>query len=179
VDEIESDELNRRAFLALRGFSRSIAGDLIALLRSSEPIAPEVRDELADALDAGTLGGVRLTASGNADGANGAAAADAQRAALRVIAFIEDAKSSDSKMTDAKAMREATKALAMSEGKVKEAWQELRPRFRHSLAMIERGPMWATLDQSGRESWAMSFAYGQVQQMRKARRKPHRGIRSA
>lgn len=178
-DDLDCDELNRRAFFALRGHSQSVAGDLIALLRSGVPIAPEVREELAAALDGGTIDGVALIPTGNRDGNHSAAAAQAQRDALRIIAFIETLKSQDPNLSDRNAWIAAAHELNKSEGKCKEAWQVHRPRYLKCLAMMERGSMWASIDQAGREAWAMSFAYGQEQQKRKERRKPHKGIRSA
>ncbi|GEM_PF-5197319 len=182
MDDPDFDEMNRRAWFAMRhGFSRSVADDLIALLRSGADIAPEVREELAAALDGGTTSGVRLTVSGNLSGNHGKAAADAQRDALRVIAHIEaqlhEAKAAGVKLTETDAVRRAASALKIGEAKSKEAWQEIRPIYRECLAKIELGPMWAGIDQAGRESWAMSFAYGQQQQKRRARRKPHKGTR--
>ncbi len=45
------ETLQMRAFLALRGGSNQPERDLAALLRSSHPIAPELREMLADALE--------------------------------------------------------------------------------------------------------------------------------
>jgi len=60
ADDPEETELNRRAFFALEGGSLDCTGDLIRLLRSSDPIHPIVRERIAEALDGGTIGGARL-----------------------------------------------------------------------------------------------------------------------
>lgn len=60
ADDPEETELNTKAFFALEGGSLDCTGDLIRLLRSSDPIHPIVRARLADALDGGTPGGASL-----------------------------------------------------------------------------------------------------------------------
>lgn len=59
-DDPEETPLNRKAFFALEGASLDCIGDIINLLRSSDPIHPIVRERLAEALDGGTVGGARL-----------------------------------------------------------------------------------------------------------------------
>lgn len=60
ADDPEETPLNRKAFFALEGGSLDCVGDLIRLLRSSDPIHPIVRERIAEALDGGTVGGARL-----------------------------------------------------------------------------------------------------------------------
>lgn len=180
MDDFDGDELNQRAFYAIRhGFSRSVAGDLIALLRSGAEIAPEVREEIAAALDGGTAHGIRLTVSGNEHGSHGAEASDAQRDAMSIIAFIADTIDAHPKLSKTAAIK-----LAAERGEIRkcesiyaEYWRTLRPIYLDCLARLEKGIMGASLDQSERESLAMSFAYSQLQQIRRAKQKPHKGTR--
>lgn len=65
ADEPEETPLNRKAFFALEGGSLDCVGDLINLLRSSDPIHPLVRERLAEALEGGTVGGARLMLAGH------------------------------------------------------------------------------------------------------------------
>lgn len=180
MDDFDGDDLNRRAFYAIRhGFSRSVAGDLIALLRSGVEIAPEVREEIAAALDGGTAYGVRLAVTGNVHGSQGAGASDAQRDALRIVDFIAATIAAHPELSESAAIRLAAEEQGKSESICAEYWRKLRPIYLDCLAQLERGIMGASLDQSEREGLAMSFAYAQLQRTRRVRRKPHRGIRSA
>lgn len=181
TEDFDGDDLNRRAFYAIRhGFSRSVAGDLIALLRSGVEIAPEVREEIAAALDGGTAHGIRLTVSGNVHGSQGAEASDAQRDALSIIAFIADTIAAHPELSESGAIKLAAERgeKGKSESIYAEYWRDLRPIYLDCLAQLERGIMGATLDQPEREGLAMSFAYGQLQRIRRSRRKPHKGIGS-
>jgi len=94
-------ELNRRAFFALRGFSADWSKDLIALLRSSEPIHPVVRETLADALESGTPDGTRLELTGNKKNADLFKGIDSRYKWMEIGEFIEDLIKGGKKKKDA------------------------------------------------------------------------------
>lgn len=180
----EGDELNERAFYAVRhGLSRSVAGDLIALLRSGVAIAPEVREAMAVALEAGIVGGkgggVSITVSGNLHGSLSAETSDAENDALRIIKAISALLETDTDLSGKAAIRLAAPGLNKGVGTCEEYWFTLRPIYLEHLAHLDRGIMGASLDQDDREYVAMSFAYRELQKIRRERRPPPRGIRSA
>lgn len=87
--EIET-ELNRRAFLALHGFRDDWAGDLAALLRSSEPLHRAVRKAMADAIEGNKFADVRLHMTGQKPSRDIVRAISSRRDWMKIGQWIDD-----------------------------------------------------------------------------------------
>lgn len=64
MSDSEIEALNNRAFGTFMGFSDNPKADLVALLRSGAPISETVRDQLANAIEGESIGGVSLELRG-------------------------------------------------------------------------------------------------------------------
>lgn len=111
--------LTRKAFFALRGFSRDWSGDLIRFLRSDEPMTREIREEMASALDAGTIDGTRLALSGGKQNADRARGIHSRREALAIGRFVRSERSQG--LTRSAALERAADKFGASKEKCDQA----------------------------------------------------------
>ncbi|MEP0192038.1 MAG: hypothetical protein ABJP70_00220 [Erythrobacter sp.] len=81
--------LNRQAFFALKNFSTDWRRDLVALLRSDDPIHPVVREVMAQAVEGETIDGTRLVLSGGGANADLRKGLEKRKRDLKVGAYME------------------------------------------------------------------------------------------
>lgn len=97
----DAEFLNSRAWFALKGFAADWSTALVDLLRSDAPIYPELRQELATAIEGETVDGTKLRLSGqklNRDRFVGMASRDEY---MKIGAWIKEVGLSRSKAVEA------------------------------------------------------------------------------
>lgn len=98
---MNADNLNKRAYFALKGYSLDWSSDVVALLRSNVDIDPIVRQTLADAIGGGTVDGTTLTLSGNKPNRFLKAAYAARKSWRKIAAWVAQKQSEGVKYEDA------------------------------------------------------------------------------
>ena len=116
---MNADDLNKRAFFALKGYSLDWAADLIALLRSNVDIDPIIRETLADAIGGGNVDGTTLSLSGNKPNRYLKAAHAARKSWRKIAAWVAQKQSEGVKYE--KAIEAAALEFRVSEKKCEAA----------------------------------------------------------